>query len=190
MIKPSLVARQLCNFAVYASAIAFSLAAPTQAAEQTATSQVKPDPQLDQLQYFQGKWICAVKEAGAPASKPADTFTWTVRRVLNNFWFLGQVEDNQNVALTQDTLGYNTLTKRFGRTVLTSDGQFLNFLSNGWTGKTWIWEGSVVRGDQKETLRETIVKKSDREFEATYEKLAPVKQEWQPLLKEICRKLS
>lgn len=115
---------------------------------------------------------------------------WSIKRKLNNFWFLGQAATKQNVAITHDTLGYNTLTKRFGRTILTGDGQFINLLSDGWSGERWIWEGSVVRGTQRSGLRETIVKKGDRAFEATYDQSDPVKKDWQPVLKETCRKAS
>lgn len=171
-----------------ASAIALVLVMPAHAAEPPALP--KPDPQLEQLQYFQGKWSCAVKPVNDPANRPAEPFTWEVKRVLNNFWFLGQTATRQNVAITQDTLGYNTLSKRFGRTILTGDGQFINLLSDGWSSDKWVWEGSVVRGTQKNGLRETIVKQGDRAFEAIYDQPDPVKKEWQPVLKESCRKAS
>ena len=101
----------------YLGAIAVTLAIlPAQAVE-PPVSLPKPDPQLEQLQYFQGKWSCAVNVVGASAAIPIEPFTWEVKRVLNNFWFVGQTATRQNVAITQDTLGYNTLTKRFGRTI-------------------------------------------------------------------------
>ncbi|XGV96768.1 MAG: hypothetical protein ACAF41_29095 [Leptolyngbya sp. BL-A-14] len=172
-----------------ASAIVLALLAiPTHAAEPPALP--KPDPQLEQLQYFQGKWSCAVKPVNAPANRSAELFTWEVKRELNNFWFLGQAVTKQSVAITHDTLGYNTLSKRFGRTILTGDGQFINLLSDGWSGETWVWEGSVVRGTQRNGLRETIAKKGDRVFEATYEQADLAKKDWQPVLKETCRKAS
>ena len=71
---------------------------------------------------------------------------------------------------------------------MTGDGQFINLLSDGWEGKTWIWEGSLVRGTQKSGLRETIVQTGDRAFEATYDRSDPVKKDWQPVLKEMCQK--
>jgi Protein of unknown function (DUF1579) len=186
------IAARVGNWVCFvASAIALTLAVlPAQAAEPTAPVLPKPDPQLEQLQYFQGKWSCAVKPTGAPDNRPAEPFTWEIKRVLNNFWFLGQASTKQNVAITHDTLGYNTLTKRFGRTILTGDGQFINLLSEGWSDDKWVWEGSVVRGTQRNGLRETIVKKGDRVFEATYEQADLVKKDWQPVLKETCRKAS
>lgn len=178
------------HLTAYTSAIALTLAVlPGQATELPA-SLLKPDPQLEQLQYFQGQWSCAVKPVDAPANRSAEPFTWEVKRVLNNFWFLGQAATKQNVAITHDTLGYNTLTRRFGRTILTGDGQFINLLSDGWSDESWVWEGSLVQGSQKSGLRQAIVKKGDRAFEATYSKLDPMKKEWQPLLKETCQKAS
>lgn len=175
----------------YASTIALTLAAiPAHTAEPPTTAAPKPDPQLEQLQYFQGKWSCAVAPVKAPANSPAELFTWEIKRTLNNFWFLGQASTKQNVAITHDTLGYNTLTKRFGRTILTGDGQFINLLSEGWVSDKWIWEGSVVRGTQRNGLRETIVKKGDRAFDATYEQADLAKKDWQPVLKETCKKAS
>ncbi|PSB25577.1 hypothetical protein [Stenomitos frigidus] len=174
-----------------ASAIALTLAVfPAYAAEPPTSALPKPDPQLEQLQYFQGKWLCVVKPVGAPANRPAEPFTWEIKRELNNFWFLGQVSTKQNIAITHDTLGYNTLTKRFGRTILTGDGQFINLLSEGWSDDKWVWEGSVVRGTQRNGLRQTIVKTGDRAFEAAYEQADLVKKDWQPVLKETCRKAS
>jgi hypothetical protein len=174
-----------------ASAIALILSVlPAQAAEPPTTALPKPDPQLEQLQYFQGKWSCAVKPVNALVNSPAESFTWEIKRTLNNFWFLGQATTKQAVAITHDTMGYNTLTKRFGRTILTGDGQFINLLSEGWVSDKWVWEGSVVRGTQRSGLRETIVKKGDRVFEATYEQADLVKKDWQPVLKETCRKTS
>ena len=174
-----------------ASAIVLTLSAlPAPAAEPTVPALPTPDPQLEQLQYFQGKWSCAVKLVNAPTNRPVEPFTWEVKRVLNNFWFVGQTATRKNVVITQDTLGYNTLTKRFGRTILTGDGQFINLLSEGWSGENWVWEGSDVRGTRKSGLRETIAKKGDRAFEATYEQADLVKKDWQPVLKETCRKAS
>ncbi|SRR5579883_589833 len=174
-----------------ASAIVLTLSLlPAQAVEPPAPELPKPDPQLEQLQYFQGKWSCAVKPVNTPANRSAEPFTWEVKRELNNFWFLGQASTKQAVAITHDTLGYNTLSKRFGRTILTGDGQFINLLSDGWSGEIWVWEGSVVRGTQRNGLRETIAKKGDRVFEATYEQADLAKKDWQPVLKETCRKAS
>ena len=179
------------RWALSGSAIVLPLVIlPAHAGEPTVPALPTPDPQLEQLQYFQGKWSCAVKLVSASINRPIEPFTWEVKRVLNNFWFVGQTATRQNVIITQDTLGYNTLTKRFGRTILTGDGQFINLLSEGWSGENWVWEGSDVRGTRKSGLRETITKKGDRAFEATYDQADLVKKDWQPVLKETCRKAS
>ncbi len=151
-----------------------------------AYAQSKPDPKVDELNYFQGSWTCQAKKT--TDSKAAE-FTWTVKRVLNDFWFLGEVTA-QKKTLTHDTLGYNTVSEKFGRTTLTSDGRFMNFISDGWQKDSLVWEGAFVNliAKKKEALREVVVKKSDREFSTTYYSLELPSQTWKPTTQETCKK--
>lgn len=152
----------------------------------------RPAEQLDQLAYFQGTWRCRVREADAPATTFFAEFTWTITRELNRYWFLGTVVAPDKTDLARDTLGFNTLTGKFGRTILTADGGFYNLLSEGWKDRTFTWEGSALDMPQrtKRSLREVIEQKTDSRFEATYYTLEPTSKTWKPDTREICEKQS
>jgi hypothetical protein len=112
-----------------------------------------------------------------------------VKRVLKNYWFLGQ-EEYKQVVSTQETLGFNMLTKRFGRTILTNEGKFINMLSNGWVKRTWIWEGSSIQGTGKSTIREMIERTNSSEFVSTYFNFDDLKKQWDPIGNKVCKKSS
>lgn len=184
----------LIRLVIYISAIALTLTAlPAKAAEpaRPSTSDGFPplDSQLEQLHYFEGQWTCSAVGIVVPFYAKKDSFTWTVKRVLNNFWFLGQ-EQNKQIATTQDTLGFNTLTKRFGRTILTNRGEFINMLSDGWVKQTWIWEGSKIQGIRRYAIREMIEKTNDGKFVTTYFTLNADLKGWEPQGNKICKKSS
>lgn len=147
-----------------------------------------PAAQLDQLLYFQGTWQCRARPAKAPNTQPFARYTWSVKRTLNNYWFLGNVTAADRTELAHDTLGFNTLSNKFGRTVLTADGGFYNFLSDGWDGDTFIWEGSAVdMGSRtKRALREVLVRKSNQQFEAVFYTQDPTSKAWIAETQEIC----
>jgi hypothetical protein len=151
-----------------------------------AIAHAKTDPKLDDLNYFQGSWTCQAKN---PTDTKADGFSWSLKRSLDGFWFLGEAVKQKKV-LTHDTLGYNTVSEKFGRTILTSDGRFINAISDGWQKENWTWEGSLVNlvNKKKEPFRQGVVRKSDREFEATYYAMELPGQTWKVATQETCRK--
>jgi hypothetical protein len=151
-----------------------------------ASAQTKTDPKLDALNYFQGSWTCQAKKLN---DTKVDEFTWNLKRSLDGFWFLGAVSHQKKI-LTHDTLGYNTVSEKFGRTILTSDGRFINAIAEGWQKENWTWEGSLVNmvSKKKEPFRQVIVRKSDREFNATYYTLEMPGQTWKIATQETCRK--
>ncbi len=155
-----------------------------------STAAARPSEKLADLAYFQGTWRCRVREVSAPVSQSFAEFNWTVKRELNNYWYLGSVVSPDKTGLAHDTLGYNTLNNKFGRTILTADGGFYNFLSDGWQGNTFTWEGSALDmgARTKQSIREVIERKSPRQFEATYYTLNPTSQTWNADVKEICEK--
>jgi Protein of unknown function (DUF1579) len=153
----------------------------------------KPDLQVSELAYFQGNWLCTMKPTSSALA--AATYTWRIKRELNDFWYIGQLETSQKLvkpreAKTHETMGYNTITKKFGRTVLTNDGGFANLLSDGWDKDALTWEGSIVQMGQqkKQGLREVIARKSNREFTSMFYTKDENQKEWQLIGQQTCQK--
>ncbi|MDJ0635940.1 MAG: hypothetical protein QNJ34_22330 [Xenococcaceae cyanobacterium MO_188.B29] len=55
--------------------------------------QSQPPSELNRLKYFEGTW--RYQQPAAPAS-PVGIFTWTVKRDLNDFWYVGNAEEIQS----------------------------------------------------------------------------------------------
>ena len=82
-------------------------------AQPEVLEQSQPPPELSRLEYFEGTWRC--QQPAAPAS-PSGIFTWTVKRDLNNFWYLGNAEETQSPnggkpINSQEFLGYNAASQ-------------------------------------------------------------------------------
>jgi hypothetical protein len=153
---------------------------------------VSPADNLNALAYFQGTWNCRVREANAPTNQPFADFTWVLKRTLNNYWFLGNVSSPDGSPLAHDTIGFNTLSNKFGRTIITADGGFYNFLSDGWQGRTFTWEGTAVDMGMRtrQGMREVIQQESDRKFTAVYYTQDPTAKTWIADTQEVCEKQS
>ena len=156
----------------------------------TPVSVPRPDPKVDELAYFQGVWMCKLKPSSSVSVRSQETSTRRWQRELNNFWYIGQSEIAQKAPKTHETMGYNTLTKKFGRTILGNDSSFANLLSDGWNKNTFTWEGSTVNMNQpqKQSLREVILRQSDREFTSTFYRQDPTQKEWQITATQTCKK--
>ncbi len=156
----------------------------------TPIAAVKPDPKVDELAYFQGVWMCKVKPSEGLSTPLEVPYTWRMKRELNNFWYIGQLETARRAAKTHETMGYNTITKKFGRTILTNDSSFANLLSDGWDKDTLTWEGSTVNMSQqkKQSLREVIARKNNREFASTFYRQDATQKEWQTTATQTCQK--
>jgi hypothetical protein len=148
----------------------------------------KPDPKVNDLSYFQAVWTCTVKQT-AP-TQTGTNYTWKMKRALNDFWYIGQLDTATQGPKTHETMGYNTLSKKFGRTILTNDGGFVNALSDGWANDTWTWEGTAVQMSQqkKQGWREVVKKVSDREFTATGYTQDTPQTAWQAGQQQTCKK--
>jgi hypothetical protein len=169
-----------------------ALAQPFPGAQPSPAAGSAPSAKLDQLLYFQGTWQCQARPATAKVSTPFARYTWSVKRTLNNYWFLGNVTAADRSALAHDTLGFNTLSNKFGRTILTADGGFYNFLSDGWKENTFTWEGSALdmASQSKRSMREVLVKKTNQRFEAIFYTQDPESKRWTADVREVCEKRS
>lgn len=126
----------------------------------------KVDSRLDDLSFFAQDWQCELEEKGDLAKLKTSSFQLGVTRELNDFWFLGQVSTPERGIFERETLGFNTIMEKFGRTVIGDDGKFANFLSEGWDGETLTWEGRVANMATKTMAKHRIVvtKTSDHAF--------------------------
>ena len=151
----------------------------------------QPPPELNRLEYFEGTWRC--QQPAAPAS-PSGMFTWTVKRDLNDFWYLGNAEETQSPndgkpINSQEFLGYDLASKKLVRSVVVGNGNSFNLTASKWQNGKLIWSGTVVDRQKGGSipLREEIVRDSQDRFTATYFVLN--KNNWQPVVDETCDRL-
>ncbi|NJN23601.1 MAG: hypothetical protein HC810_03375 [Acaryochloridaceae cyanobacterium RL_2_7] len=95
--------------------MSIALGAGAESPQGGTQDEVKLDERLQELDYFAREWTCMMSTQGS--SEMANPYQWTVTKELNNYWLLGRGETNTGEHLQQDTFGYNTLFKQFGRTI-------------------------------------------------------------------------
>ena len=150
----------------------------------------QPPPELNRLEYFQGTWRC---QQPAKPETPVGKFTWTVRRDLNGFWYVGNAEETQSPTNSQpvnsqEFLGYNTASKKLVRSVVVGNGNSFNLTASDWQDDKLIWSGTVVDKGQSIPLREEIIQDSSDRFTATYF-IADKDSKWKPVVNETCDRL-
>lgn len=130
------------------------------------------DTRLDELNFFAHAWQC---ESEMPVPGRKTPYQWSVLRDLNDFWFVGQAMTSEPNIFERETLGYNTVIGKFGRTIIGNDGKFANFLSDGWIQNTLQWKGQVVNMAAKTTQKHWIIitKTSDSQFKELEYVLSP-----------------
>ncbi|WP_019505438.1 DUF1579 family protein [Pleurocapsa sp. PCC 7319] len=149
--------------------------------------------ELDRLEYFRGTWRC--QQPAAPAS-PSGVFTWTVKRDLNDFWYLGNAEETQSPddgkpINSREFLGYNIASKKLFRSVVVGNGNSFNMTASDWQDGKLIWSGTVVDRAKGKSLplRQEIVRDSQDRFTATYF-ILDEESNWQPVVNETCDRLA
>ncbi|MBW4564564.1 MAG: DUF1579 family protein [Mojavia pulchra JT2-VF2] len=151
---------------------------------------------INQLEYFQGNWICRGRllDTSTPSSAPPELeLHWTVQRVLKGFWFVGYAQQqpspvNPSPLTVQEFLGYDTASQTFTRTIFVDNGDRVNLRSNGWQNKVWEWSGTVTTGKQVNPLRQVITQQHPRRFTAVYYSPGSNKQKWIADSEEVCEK--
>ena len=151
----------------------------------------QPSPELEQIEYFRGNWRCYGQEVNSAQPLPPTELTWNVERSLDNFWYVGQAQEqktfsNPKQTSSQEFIGYNGASEQFVRLQVASNGNLLNLSSPGWKGKQWVWEGTVVDAGKELPIREVITQRSRSEFTAVYY-LKDRSGENTPVIEEICR---
>lgn len=154
---------------------------------QKASTQTSPE--LDRLQYFEGTWRC--QQPAAPAS-PSGIFIWTVKRDLNDFWYLGNAEETQSPKggepiNSREFLGYDIADKKLVRFVVVGNGNSFNMTGSDWQDNKLVWSGTVIDREKGQSipLRQEIIRDSSDRFTATY--FVPDDEgNWQPIVDETC----
>lgn len=154
-----------------------------------AQTSTQTPPELDRLQYFEGTWRC--QQPAAPAL-PSNTFIWTVKRDLNNFWYLGNAEETQSLENgepinSREFLGYDIAAKKLVRSVVVGNGNFFNMTGSDWQDNKLVLSGTVVDKEKGQSipLRQEIVRDGNDRFTATYF-IPDDEGNWQPVVDETC----
>ncbi len=147
----------------------------------------QPPSELSSLEYFQGTWRC---QQPAKPKSPSGVFTWTVKKDLNDFWYLGNAEEIQSpndgqLINSREFLGYNPAAQKLVRSVVVGNGNSYNLTASDWQDGKLVWEGTIVRMGQSTPLRQEIIQDSQDKFTAIY--LIPDDGgKWQPVVNETC----
>lgn len=167
------------------SAIAPNPALAESVEEEPSAQLTQPDPKLNDLAFFARTWKCESPSVDNPDQM--EQLSWTVLRELNDFWYLGLTENSDLQPVKHDTMGFNTVFQKFGRTILTNDGRFANFLSDGWDGNTITWDGSVVNMVSRSKGKHRIVmtKTGEHAFDAIEYELNDQKS-WKEISSQTC----
>ena len=92
-------------------------------AQETESTHPQPPKELERLEYLQGTWRC--QQPAAPA-RANSIFIWSVRRGLNNFWYVGNAQEiktpiNVKPVSSQEFLGYNGASKKLIRSAVVGE---------------------------------------------------------------------
>ena len=156
-----------------------------------ARAESQPPSELERLDYFAGTWSCTQP---ADSDEPSDKFTWKVERGLNDFWYLGNAqqdivpEDGKPIN-SQEFLGYDVAQQKLVRSVVVGNGNSYNLSADDWQDDKLVWQGAIVMNGKSTPLKEEIVRDSRDKFYATY--FVPGKEDnWIPVVNESCDRIS
>ena len=153
--------------------------------------QSQPPSELSRLEYFEGTWRC--QQPAAPIS-PSAIFTWTVKRDLNNFWYVGNAEEIKSPGggtpiNSREFLGYDTASQKLRRYVVVGNGNSYNLTASDWQNGKLVWLGTIVKQGSFLPLREEIIQNSPDKFTATYFIPDEVINRWKPLVNKTCNRV-
>lgn len=159
-------------------------------AQETESKEPQPPKELERLEYLRGTWRCQQPAAPAPANS---IFIWSVRRDLNNFWYVGKAQEtrspnNAKPVSSQEFIGYNGASKKLIRSTVVGDGNSYNMTATDWKDGKLIWEGILFRKGTSTPLRQEIVQNSQDKFTATYFITDEVNK-WKPAVNETCNRI-
>ena len=114
-------------------------------------------------------------------------FTWTVRRDLNDFWYLGNAEETQSPKNSQpinsrEFLGYDVASRKLVRFVVVGHGNSFNMTAL----LLAEWKTNSIGNSCRS--REEVIRDSQDRFTATYF-IPDENDSWQSVVDETCDRL-
>lgn len=164
------------------------LAASTLSAQETP----KPAPELDKVKYFAGSWSCSGDAPASPFGPAHKTQGSTVMKLdLDGFWYTGMVTETKTPSNPRPVkgmmhVGYDQSAKQYVMVWVDNFGSWASETSPGWQGETLVFSGEQKVMGEKATARDTLVRKSDREYTHKFE--LEMKGKWNTIVEETCRR--
>ncbi len=139
----------------------------------------KPAAELDGMKFFLGAWKCDGKMLagamgpGSPEAPYRATLKFKRDKTLGDFWFVGEYEIKKGKGnpgmKAAVSVGYDAAAKRFVGVGVDSTGGYRHDSSAGWQGDKFVIEFEGAMMGKKVTGKETLTKKSDKEFTTAIE---------------------
>jgi hypothetical protein len=151
--------------AIVMSSIAFNPIQPSNAT-----------PNIGDTEFFKGNWDCKLQNF------PYTSFRWLViekNSRLNGNVFLGQNKVSSDF--------WQIVNGNIERFAATRDGVLVNVKSSGWESNRLVLAGSFSKPTESFSARQTITKKTDREFQAIWERIGSDRRRM-TFSDEICTK--
>jgi hypothetical protein len=152
----------------------------------------KPAPEMSQVKYYGGSWTCSGDAPASPFGPAHKTKSSLILKSdLDGFWYDGTLTEEKTASNTQPVrgmahLGYEAKGKQFVMVWVDNFGSWATEMSPGWQGDTMVWTGDMMVMGEKETARDTYVKKSDTEFAHKFD--LNMKGQWSLIVDETCKK--
>ncbi|MEO1429016.1 MAG: hypothetical protein AAFV71_08145 [Cyanobacteria bacterium J06633_8] len=112
---------------------------------------------------------------------------------MNNFWYVGKAQEtripnNAKPINSQEFLGYNGASKKLIRSVVVGDRNSYNMTATDWKDGKLIWQGILFRMGTSTSLRQEIIRHSQKKFTSTYF-IPDEANKWKPAVSETCNRL-
>jgi len=175
------------------------LASQAAKVKNAVTDTPKPSPELKKLEGIVGKWEYEGEQASPPmaglpyggAGKYFGTFTW--RYVLGGFFLERKFEDNNPSGKTDilNLIGYDANAGKYTDYWFTSDGS-TEVATATLDGRTWTSNATMISGEGKEVLMQTVLKYSPDwdSASATVEVSADGGKTWKLWFKDEAKKVN
>jgi Protein of unknown function (DUF1579) len=134
----------------------------------------KPSREIEQLDFFRGKWTCAGKQLASPFG-PEHVFTGSSedRVAADGFWHVWLYQEERSQvhlgAKVQGMWGWNPASKEFVRASGDSAGQWETATASGFEGNALRWSGKSSGPLGVFDFRSTFTKQGDRQWSHSLE---------------------
>jgi hypothetical protein len=152
----------------------------------------KPPPEMGQLQYFQGFWMCRgeVSASSRGSAHPTRT-TVSINRDLGGMWLAGKVKEMQapeGILPLEGMLhmAWDPGPKEYVLVWVDNAASYGTLRSAGWAGDVFEWSGAMTIAGQPVQVRDRLTRKGSTQVVHTSE--ANVDGAWVAVSEETCRK--